>query len=41
MDAAILLPLYIYPKPGAWDPLYKAYVHTPTLQPITFQEKNY
>jgi hypothetical protein len=24
---SILLPLYIYPTPGAWDPLYAAYVN--------------
>ena len=25
---SILLPLYVYPSPGAWDPLYTAYVYT-------------
>jgi hypothetical protein len=26
MDQVILLPLYIYPQPGAWKPLYNAFV---------------
>lgn len=26
MKAAILLPLYVYPNQGAWDPLYEAYI---------------
>lgn len=26
MKSKIILPLYIYPHPGAWDPLYAAYV---------------
>jgi hypothetical protein len=25
---SILLPLYVYPVPGAWDPLYAAYTYT-------------
>jgi len=25
---AVLVPLYIYPAPGAWDPLYAAYVQS-------------
>lgn len=25
--SSIIVPLYIYPAPGAWDPLYKAYTY--------------
>ena len=32
--AFILLPLYIYPLPGAWDPLFNAAKANPT---VTFQ----
>jgi hypothetical protein len=24
MKSTVLLPLYVYPHPGAWDPLYAA-----------------
>ena len=24
--SGVLVPLYVYPSPGAWDPLYNAYV---------------
>lgn len=27
--SGMLIPLYIYPTPGAWDPLYSASVHSP------------
>ncbi|KAH8724894.1 Spherulation-specific family 4 [Phaeosphaeriaceae sp. PMI808] len=32
MDSSILLPLYVYPHPGAWDPLYAAITAHPNLQ---------
>ncbi|KAL5117886.1 hypothetical protein ACEQ8H_004204 [Pleosporales sp. CAS-2024a] len=31
MKSNILLPLYVYPAPGAWDPLYKALDAYPSL----------
>jgi hypothetical protein len=33
--ASVLLPLYVYPSPGAWDPLYQMYELTHTLTPTT------
>lgn len=31
---SILIPLYIYPWPGVWDPLYWAYVPIFSLSPL-------
>ncbi|KAE8440742.1 hypothetical protein EG329_006621 [Mollisiaceae sp. DMI_Dod_QoI] len=30
--STVLLPLYIYPLPGAWEPLYSAIANNPDLQ---------
>ena len=30
LDPFVLVPLYIYPNLGAWDPLYEAYVSRET-----------
>lgn len=27
--SAVLVPLYVYPAPGAWEPLHEAYVKFP------------
>ncbi|KAH7398536.1 Spherulation-specific family 4 [Pyrenochaeta sp. MPI-SDFR-AT-0127] len=32
MESRVILPLYIYPSPGAWEPLYAAISKYPNLQ---------
>jgi hypothetical protein len=35
LSTTILVPLYLYPDPGAWEPLFDACVQSPSMHPKT------